>query len=188
MTIIRHGKDWNLPIYILASYVAIGFVIIFLLPDKFVSINILHIYYGLFGRISAISENHARASFFCACMTALYPIFFLLFSAFAPVKLKGGAKADFQTIITLIFGFVLFGMISSFYLVHYIIVGDISANPTSRLGRLAYEMAQDNFSLFIGASLLLSVTMMTMWFSFIAIPVAIFKLASPSKKITTTKE
>lgn len=182
MTIIRHGKDWNLPIYILASYIAIGFAIIFLLPDKFVSISTLRIDYGLFGRISAISEDHARVSFFCAWMTVLYPIVFFIFSAFAPVKLKRGAKADFQTIITLIFGFVLFGMISSAYLVHYLITGEISPNPTSRLDRLAYEMAQDKFSLFLGASLLLSVTMMTMWLSFIAIPVALFKLTNLSKK------
>lgn len=33
MAIMRHGKDWNLPIYILASYISIGFAIIFLLPD-----------------------------------------------------------------------------------------------------------------------------------------------------------
>lgn len=182
MSTIRHGEDWNRPIYILAAYIAIGFVIIFLLPDKLVSINIIHIDYGLFGQISAISKDRARASFFCAWMTALFPITFLLFSAYAPIKLKRGARADFKSFITLISGFVLFGMISSAYLIHYIITGEISASPTSRLGRLAYEMAQDNLSLFLGASLLLSVTMMTMWISFIAIPVAILKLMNISKK------
>lgn len=182
MTIISHSKEWNLPICILSSYIAIGFAIIFLLPDKLVSSSIFHMDHGLFGRISAISRDNARTSFFCTWMTVLYPIVFLMFSAFAPVKLKRGAKADFQTIIILIFGFVLFGVISSAYLVHYIIAGDIAPNPTSRLDRLAYEMAQDDFSLFLGASLLLSVTMMTMWFSFIAIPVALFKLTNLSKK------
>jgi ABC-type Mn2+/Zn2+ transport system permease subunit len=86
MTIVSHSKEWNLPIYILASYIAIGFAIIFLLPDKFVSSSILHMDHGLFGRISAISRDNARTSFFCSWMTVLYPIVFLMFSAFAPVK------------------------------------------------------------------------------------------------------
>lgn len=170
-----------MPTYIIVAYLASGFITLFVLPDGITELGSARITTGLFGAISALAIDYKRVSFFCTWMVVSFLPTLLLFSIFAPVKLKRGARASMQIYMILIIGFVLFGVVSSTYLVHYIAIGNVSDNPTSRLGRLASDMAQDNYSLFVGAGMLLSVTMMTIWLSFVAIPVAFYKLIKLSK-------
>lgn len=174
-------SDWNIPTYIIVAYLASGFMALFVLPDGITEFGEWRIKTGLFGAVSILAEDYQRVSFFCTWMVVSFFPTLLFFSIFAPVRLKRDAKASTHTYMVLIIGFVLFGVISSTYLVHYIAIGTVSDHPASRLDRLASDMAQDNYSLFFGAGTLLSVTMMTIWLSFVAIPVAFYKLIKFSK-------
>ena len=176
MTIVSGGKEWSLSIYILAGYIAVGFVILFVLPDGVIPAGVFEVSWGLFGRVSAIASDHNRVSLFCAWMVFIFPVMFVAFSIFSPVKLKHDARADFATFAILAIGFLLFGIISAPCIIYYIGMGDVSTNSLSRLDRLACGMMRDDSSLFLGASMLLSGALAVMWISYVAIPVSFIKL------------
>lgn len=176
MSIISGGKEWNASICILAGYVAIGFAILFVLPDKILPIGLPVVEWGIFGAISAISSDHERVSLFCSWSIFSFPILFLVFSIYSPVKMKRDARADFSTFATLVIGFILFGVISCPCLIYYLIAGDLHGNSLTRLDRLAREMTQDKFSLFLGANIILSGMLSVMWIAYVAIPTSFIKL------------
>ena len=183
MTIITHSKEWNIPLLILTAYIASGFIALFIFPDSLIEINRWHIISGAFGEITSMARDPVRASFYFAWMIALLPITFVAFSVFAPVKIRPDAKPTTGTFAVIVSAFVAFGIFSSPYLIHYVLLGaSSSTNTTSHLDRLAHDMARSDISMFYGTSILLCVILVTCWMSYVALPISFVKMLNLRRK------